>query len=456
MIVENKNGIGNPNHDEEGKFTTAAGGGSSSFSDQFIDKVKKDGLEQKVLNTLGVDDLDKVKETLDKMTPEMIRKIAKVFNVELEEEKDLSKSFEERLDIARNNYNYLKIQSNLEDYIDVERVNNIEDKKATLINVYHLDKSKLDKLNDYQIDSVFKALYVIAFKQNARILKADSGKLASKNIDARYAQSVIGELMSDRYVYSKYARNTAVHIDNAYDQAYKTRELLKDFWYEQKKKFLPNELNFLMAYTGSGYSWINKALYGGLFYNDYSGEAYKNNPKEFAYVVHNMTNALNKCYLPFNMWVTRGQNDDGRLFGVDGENNRMTFAQAYNKYGDALIGTSFKLENFVSTSGSKDSHFGGGLVFNFYCPKGTKMAYVSPDSEYSNENEFVLQRGYSFRITKIKKESPFLYYIDADVVLNSNKDMDNSLEGLAKIKEDNLKKYGYAPSSQTKYTDDYD
>lgn len=41
MIVENKNGIGNPYHGEDGKFTT--------FAEEFIEKVKEqDGLEQKV------------------------------------------------------------------------------------------------------------------------------------------------------------------------------------------------------------------------------------------------------------------------------------------------------------------------------------------------------------------------------------------------------------------------
>ena len=455
MIVANKNGIGNPNHDEEGKFTTAENGGVASFVEEFIGKVKEqDGLEQKVLDTLDVDNLDAVKEVLDKMKPQMIRQFAKVFDIELtndDDEAGLSKNFNERLEMARNNYSYFKVHNNLEDYIDVESVNKIEDKKATLINAYHLDKNKIEKLDDDQIDSVFKSLYLIAFKQNARLLKSNQKDLASDKIDIKYAQSIISELMSDRYVYSKYAKNTAVHIDISGFQASATQNLVDKFWYEQKNKMTHQEYNILMAYTGEGYSWINKALYGGDFYNGYGPEMYKNNPKEFAYVVNSMTNALNKCKLPFSIWVTRGQDDTGELFGIDNAMDKTTFRKAYEQYGDALIGSSFKLENFVSTSGSKNSHFSGGLIFNFYCPKGTNMAYVGSDSSYSGENEFILQRGYSYRITKIESQGYF-YYIDADVILDSNKDMDNSLEGLEKIKKENLDKYGYTPSTATKYT----
>ena len=48
------------------------------------------------------------------------------------------------------------------------------------------------------------------------------------------------------------------------------------------------------------------------------------------------------------------------------------------------------------------------------------MAYVAPYSSASKgENEMILQRGYSYRITKVEKKGGS-YYLDMEVILGSD------------------------------------
>ena len=71
---------------------------------------------------------------------------------------------------------------------------------------------------------------------------------------------------------------------------------------------------------------------------------------------------------------------------------------------------------------------------NIYCPKGTKALYLNPLSHFKGEgeNETLIQRGYSFKITKAYK-SGFHIYLDCDVILGSdeNKYNDEDLKAIA-------------------------
>ena len=73
-----------------------------------------------------------------------------------------------------------------------------------------------------------------------------------------------------------------------------------------------------------------------------------------------------------------------------------------------------------------------GVIFNIYCPKGTKMIYSEPFSHYGDgggrkwdgkkpqtsfgyEDETIIQRGTQFRIVKVEKKGQRLYF-DMEVV----------------------------------------
>jgi hypothetical protein len=58
---------------------------------------------------------------------------------------------------------------------------------------------------------------------------------------------------------------------------------------------------------------------------------------------------------------------------------------------------------------------------NIYCPKGTKMLYVDSISNFSGpgENETIIQRGYTYKITKVEKNKGKIW-LDCEVVLGSD------------------------------------
>lgn len=86
---------------------------------------------------------------------------------------------------------------------------------------------------------------------------------------------------------------------------------------------------------------------------------------------------------------------------------------------------------FVSCGSCKGTGF-SGVIFNIYCPKGTKMLYAEPFSAYGDgdkkhwdgkkdqgtfghELETIIQRGTKFRITKVEKSSKGIF-IDMEVM----------------------------------------
>ena len=62
------------------------------------------------------------------------------------------------------------------------------------------------------------------------------------------------------------------------------------------------------------------------------------------------------------------------------------------------------------------------IILNVYCPKGTKGLYVESISHYAGENEMILQRGYTYKITDVEKDSDGKIFVGCEVVLGSDKD----------------------------------
>ena len=60
-----------------------------------------------------------------------------------------------------------------------------------------------------------------------------------------------------------------------------------------------------------------------------------------------------------------------------------------------------------------------GKIKSTYCPKGVKAFYVEKFSHYSGENEMILQRGYTYRITAAKRVNGQIL-LDAEVILDSD------------------------------------
>ena len=174
----------------------------------------------------------------------------------------------------------------------------------------------------------------------------------------------------------------------------------------------------LRGYAGS---WSNFKGVGNVDL-DYegSGEAIKH-----------MTNIINKSQYNFDIWLQRGVESDSGAAGFLGIPQKMLNASE-DDLKQMLLGKVVKDEAFTSTAAAKGSGFSGRLILNIYAPKGTKMIYAEPFSAYGHgsksswdgkagqssfgsEFEVILQRGTSFKITKIEK-SGYTIYADVDIV----------------------------------------
>ena len=183
----------------------------------------------------------------------------------------------------------------------------------------------------------------------------------------------------------------------------------------------------MVDYTGA-YSWITNTLrnkpYGGSY-----GKGTMTD--KFVSTVKAMDRALDSSTYDQDIWVRRGVDNlmINNLSGALG----MDLANLPMKDLSTLAGTCFKDQSFVSCGGSKHTGFGSKSIDMYiYCPKGTNMLHMAQYSSYYSENEFVLARGYTYRITKAYMKGGTIT-IDCEVLLGSNQDRhsDDKLQQLA-------------------------
>lgn len=193
-----------------------------------------------------------------------------------------------------------------------------------------------------------------------------------------------------------------------------------------------SERNQLIDYTGGGYSKYNRPL-RGLSHSGWAGWDFSNG-------VTLLTNAIDKCVWDEDIWVQRGVGSDMK-FQLPGGGKITNLYNMSESELQSLVGTSFKDNGFYSAGAGKGTGFSSqDIILNTYCPKGTKMAYMNTKGHYSygGENEMILQRGYSYRITKVEKKGS-KYYLDVEVILDSDKDKITSQEELSNLSKKYLK-----------------
>lgn len=119
--------------------------------------------------------------------------------------------------------------------------------------------------------------------------------------------------------------------------------------------------------------------------------------------IRGLTTLIEKSTYPDDVWLQSGQGFGtlGGFLGVDANKLQgMTDADLQQ-----FVGKDGILHQFISTAVNK----GGGSMFNskpvkfnIYAPSGSEMLYASDVGAYGkNENEMILQRGGTYKITKI-------------------------------------------------------
>ena len=180
-------------------------------------------------------------------------------------------------------------------------------------------------------------------------------------------------------------------------------------------------------YTGNGYSWLTKPL-RGVSYNGGFGKGTK--IKDFVPTVKALDRAIDGSTYEQDFWVRRGV--DHLMIKNLGDALGIDLAKLKAEDLNTLAGTCFKDHSFVSTAGSKGAAFSGSIDMYIYCPKGTNMLHMAGHGMHKYENEFIIARGYTYKITKAYMSGGTIN-IDCEVVLGSNSDRhsDEKLQELA-------------------------
>jgi SPP1 gp7 family putative phage head morphogenesis protein len=154
--------------------------------------------------------------------------------------------------------------------------------------------------------------------------------------------------------------------------------------------------------------------------------------------IKNMTKLIDRSEYGFDAWLQRGIESSrgaAEFLGISEDNLRHWSQVEFQK---KLVDKEIERTDygFVSCGSSKGKGF-SGYIFNIYCPKGTKMMYAEPFSHYGDgnkirwdsmrsdgksrqssfgyEDETIIQRGTTFRVTKIEKKGTDIYF-DVEVV----------------------------------------
>lgn len=193
------------------------------------------------------------------------------------------------------------------------------------------------------------------------------------------------------------------------------RETCGEVWRKASKA----EKDAIYAYTqGSG--GFNRPLRGhDGYWGNFKGvgKVDLNNEGRGAAIKH-MTDLINRSTYDRDIWLQRGiETAEGAasFLGVPVEAlKKWPLKKLKDLEGKEII------EHAFASCGSAKGQGFSGYIFRIYCPKGTKMMYAEPFSHYGAgdkrkwdgkkaqasfgyEDETIIQRGTTFRITKVEK-----------------------------------------------------
>lgn len=174
----------------------------------------------------------------------------------------------------------------------------------------------------------------------------------------------------------------------------------------------------LRGYEGNWYS------FKGVGKVDLDYEGYKHH-------IEALTEMINASELQQDMWLQRGIETRSGVAGFLGIKESL-LSSTEEELKKLLLDKVVVDEGFMSCGSAKGSGFSGTMVY-VYAPKGTKAIYAEPFSHYGKgdeldwdgisgqssfggEFETIIQRGTSYRITKVEKDNYGDLRIDVEIV----------------------------------------
>ena len=225
-----------------------------------------------------------------------------------------------------------------------------------------------------------------------------------------------GSIPFDADAYSQARKDAAVWAKNTKDADNILRAKCGEVWRNATDK----EKNAIFGYTSS-YHNINEPLRGLTYYGSAADTQLGLDR------IPLMESIINKSYYDKDIWLQRGGGMiELKKFGLS------NYASATDAEIMALVGKEGTEGAFTSAGVAKGKGLGGSVITNIYAPRGTKMMYAEPYSSFGNgsgrswdgiakqstfgsESEIILQRGTTFRVTKVEK-SGNKWYIDVEVI----------------------------------------
>lgn len=225
-----------------------------------------------------------------------------------------------------------------------------------------------------------------------------------------------GSIPFDADAYSQARKDAAVWAKNTTDADDVLRAKCGEVW----RNATDEEKNAIFGYTSS-YHNINEPLRGLTYYGSAADTQLGLDR------IPLMESIINKSYYDKDIWLQRGGGMvELKKYGLS------NYASATDAEIMALVGKEGTEGAFTSAGVAKGKGFGGNVITNIYAPRGTKMMYAEPYSSFGNgsgrswdgiakqstfgsESEIILQRGTTFRVTKVEK-SGNTWYIDVEVI----------------------------------------
>lgn len=225
-----------------------------------------------------------------------------------------------------------------------------------------------------------------------------------------------GSIPFDADAYSQARKDAAVWAKNTKDADDVLRARCGEVW----RNATDDEKNAIFGYTSS-YHNINEPLRGLTYYGSAADTQLGLDR------IPLMESIINKSYYDKDIWLQRGGGMvELKKYGLS------NYAYATDAEIMALVGKEGTEGAFTSAGVAKGKGFGGNVITNIYAPRGTKMMYAEPYSSFGNgsgrswdgiakqstfgsESEIILQRGTTFRVTKVEK-SGNTWYIDVEVI----------------------------------------
>ncbi len=252
--------------------------------------------------------------------------------------------------------------------------------------------------------------------------KADHAEIVYKKRlaeQARRDRKKLGQTVSPNFdadAYSQERKNNAMWAKNTADADARLRDKCGLIW----RGATEAEKDAIYGYTSS-YCNINEPLRGLTYIG--SQESTRTGLRRIPHI----TDIINRSSYDFDMWLQRGDTRVAlKKFGL------ANWDTATNAEIKALVGKTGTEGAFWSAGVAKGEGFSSKeVIFNIYAPKGTKAMYCEPFSAFGSgsgrgwdglakqtsfyESEILLQRGTTFRITKVEITRGKIY-IDVDVI----------------------------------------